>query len=50
MDVLQATRWNKSEAAKRLHWSRMTLYRKIAKYGLSQEALAEEEDPVEEVS
>jgi transcriptional regulator with PAS, ATPase and Fis domain len=50
MDVLQATHWNKSQAAKRLHWSRMTLYRKIAKYGLSQEALAEEEDPVEEVS
>jgi transcriptional regulator with PAS, ATPase and Fis domain len=45
MDVLQATRWNKSEAAKRLHWSRMTLYRKIAKYGLSQED-AEEEDSV----
>jgi transcriptional regulator with PAS, ATPase and Fis domain len=42
MDVLQATRWNKSQAAKRLHWSRMTLYRKIAKYGLSQEAAVEE--------
>ncbi len=42
MDMLQATHWNKSEAAKRLHWSRMTLYRKIAKYGLIQEAAAEE--------
>ncbi len=42
MDVLQATHWNKSQAAKRLHWSRMTLYRKIAKYGLSQEGAVEE--------
>lgn len=25
-------KWNKSEAAKKLHWSRMTLYRKLAKY------------------
>lgn len=50
MDVLQATRWNKSQAAKRLHWSRMTLYRKIAKYGLSQEgAVEEEEDTVAKV-
>jgi DNA-binding NtrC family response regulator len=26
------TNWNKSKAAQRLHWSRMTIYRKIAKY------------------
>jgi transcriptional regulator with PAS, ATPase and Fis domain len=50
MDVLQATRWNKSKAAKRLHWSRMTLYRKIAKYGLSQEGTIDEEDTVVRVS
>ena len=49
MDVLQATHWNKSQAAKRLHWSRMTLYRKIAKYGLSQEGAVEEEDTVAKV-
>ena len=49
MDVLQATHWNKSQAAKRLHWSRMTLYRKIAKYGLSQEGAIEEEDTVAKV-
>jgi transcriptional regulator with PAS, ATPase and Fis domain len=37
LEVLQATRWNKSQAARRLQWSRMTLYRKIAKYHLIQE-------------
>jgi len=30
--TLSQTHWNKSQAAERLHWSRMTLYRKIAKY------------------
>lgn len=30
--TLSQTNWNKSKAAARLHWSRMTLYRKIAKY------------------
>jgi transcriptional regulator with PAS, ATPase and Fis domain len=37
LEALQATRWNKSQAAKLLHWSRMTLYRRMAKYNLSQE-------------
>jgi DNA-binding NtrC family response regulator len=32
--TLSQTNWNKSKAAERLHWSRMTLYRKIAKYHL----------------
>jgi transcriptional regulator with PAS, ATPase and Fis domain len=32
--VLAATHWNKSQAAAQLHWSRMTLYRKLAKYHL----------------
>jgi DNA-binding NtrC family response regulator len=32
--ALGATQWNRSHAAKRLHWSRMTLYRKMAKYHL----------------
>ena len=32
--VLAATHWNKSQAAAELHWSRMTLYRKLAKYQL----------------
>jgi DNA-binding NtrC family response regulator len=34
LEALQATRWNKSRAADRLNWSRMTLYRKLAKYRL----------------
>jgi len=32
--ALLCTRWNKSKAAEKLRWSRMTLYRKIAKYRL----------------
>jgi two-component system response regulator HydG/two-component system response regulator AtoC len=32
LSTLFATRWNKSKAAQDLHWSRMTLYRKLAKY------------------
>jgi DNA-binding NtrC family response regulator len=30
--ALNATNWNRTEAAKRLHWSRMTLYRKMVRY------------------
>lgn len=33
--ALQKTDWNKAEAAKELHWSRMTLYRKLTKYQLT---------------
>ena len=36
IDALEQTNWNKVEAAKVLHWSRMTLYRKLTKYDLSQ--------------
>jgi transcriptional regulator with PAS, ATPase and Fis domain len=32
VNALRASRWNKTEAAGRLHWSRMTLYRKMSKY------------------
>lgn len=32
LSALFATNWNKSKAAQDLRWSRMTLYRKIAKY------------------
>jgi len=32
ISALAATNWNKSKAAANLHWSRMTLYRKLAKY------------------
>ncbi len=30
--ALFSTNWNKSRAAQKLHWSRMTLYRKMVKY------------------
>lgn len=32
LSALNTTKWNKSKAAEKLHWSRMTLYRKMAKY------------------
>jgi DNA-binding NtrC family response regulator len=32
LSVLSETHWNKSKAAEKLNWSRMTLYRKMAKY------------------
>lgn len=33
--ALYATNWNKSKAAHKLRWSRMTLYRKMAKYNIA---------------
>jgi len=35
LEVLCSTQWNKSRAAETLRWSRMTLYRKMAKYRIS---------------
>lgn len=35
VSALYATNWNKSKAAAQLNWSRMTLYRKLAKYQLT---------------
>jgi DNA-binding NtrC family response regulator len=35
LSALASTRWNVSETARQLHWCRMTLYRKIAKYHLA---------------
>lgn len=32
--ALVNTKWNKATAARKLHWSRMTLYRKIARYNI----------------
>ncbi len=32
LDTLSATHWNKAAAARNLHWSRVTLYRKMAKH------------------
>ncbi|MFO1429843.1 MAG: sigma-54 dependent transcriptional regulator [Candidatus Competibacteraceae bacterium] len=40
LSTLQEMHWNKSKAAQQLHWSRMTLYRKMAKYGIQQETPA----------
>lgn len=37
LNALVATKWNKSEAARKLKWSRMTLYRKLEKYQLSRQ-------------
>jgi DNA-binding NtrC family response regulator len=38
LQALRVTRWNKSKAAQQLKWSRMTVYRKMARYGISDEA------------
>ncbi|GAK55447.1 transcriptional regulatory protein zraR [Candidatus Vecturithrix granuli] len=35
LTALFATNWNKSRAAQKLHWSRMSLYRKMEKYQIS---------------
>jgi transcriptional regulator with PAS, ATPase and Fis domain len=35
LSALFNTRWNKTKAAQQLQWSRMTLYRKMVKYGIS---------------
>ncbi len=35
LTVLSSEQWNKSKAAAKLRWSRMTLYRKMAKYQIS---------------
>jgi DNA-binding NtrC family response regulator len=38
LTALFSAKWNKSEAAKSLHWSRMTLYRKLAKYQIAEDS------------
>lgn len=35
LSTLFATRWNKTKAAQKLNWSRMTLYRKMAQYDIT---------------
>lgn len=37
LSALFSAKWNKSKAARKLHWSRMTLYRKMAKYQIAEE-------------
>jgi len=43
--ALFSAKWNKSEAAKKLRWSRMTLYRKIAKYNIAEKPADELPSP-----
>ena len=38
INALFETNWNKARAAQKLNWSRMTLYRKLAKYGVDPDA------------
>ncbi len=40
VSALCTVNWNKSKAAEQLHWSRMTLYRKMAKYHILESKLA----------
>ena len=40
LSTLQATHWNVTQAAKALRWSRMTLYRKMARYHINHRQLA----------
>jgi DNA-binding NtrC family response regulator len=37
LSTLLATKWNMTQAAQQLQWSRMTLYRKVAKYQIVRE-------------
>ncbi|MEJ8836855.1 sigma-54 interaction domain-containing protein [Ramlibacter sp. AN1133] len=41
LDSLCATHWNKSAAARQLRWSRVTLYRKMAKHEITRGTVAE---------
>jgi len=34
LSMLEAVSWDRSKAARRLHWSRATLYRKLARYSI----------------
>ena len=40
LSALSQTEWNRSLAAKELRWSRMTLYRKMARYGIARNRAA----------
>jgi two-component system response regulator HydG len=39
LEALTATDWNVTKAAELLHWSRMTVYRRFAKYGMERPAI-----------
>jgi DNA-binding NtrC family response regulator len=38
LSALLETKWNKAEAARKLQWSRMTLYRKISRYNIVEQS------------
>jgi two-component system response regulator HydG/two-component system response regulator AtoC len=38
LNALTETRWNVTRAAEKLHWSRMTIYRKMARYHIVKSA------------
>ena len=43
LSALLFAKWNKSKAAAKLHWSRMTVYRKIEKYAIAKGTINESE-------
>jgi transcriptional regulator with PAS, ATPase and Fis domain len=49
LSVLLATNWNKGQAAQKLRWSRMTLYRKLAKYKLAGSVCGKDSNPISTV-
>lgn len=44
LSTLHSVNWNKSKAAEALNWSRMTLYRKMAKYQILKSSPTEPRD------
>jgi transcriptional regulator of acetoin/glycerol metabolism len=52
LSALFSTNWNVSKAAQQLHWSRMTLYRKLEKYHIvkggkgAEDSTRDSEDPL----
>jgi DNA-binding NtrC family response regulator len=45
LSALFATHWNVSKAARKLNWSRMTIYRKLEKYQLKKPPTTEDDTP-----
>jgi len=48
--ALLSTDWNKSRAARKLHWSRMTLYRKMAKFGVDEDRAKQKTQVAQKIS
>jgi len=49
LNALSTTHWNKSRAAEILHWSRMTLYRKMERYGIAEDNQLENSNEIQPV-